>query len=1036
MEPKFLPVISIPDKGLRYGLIFLVFAICGLLIAQHSYAQSTVSGKVTSQETGEPLSRVNVIEKGTTNGTVTDTDGSYTIAVAPDAVLVFSYIGFLTKEVPVNGQSTLDVSMAPNIAQLNEAVVIGYGTVRKSDLTGAVSSIKADELNQGANVSVGQALKGRVAGVQISQKSNEPGGGLSISIRGAGSITAGNAPLYVIDGLIVNNGAVAATGGVGFTANQNPRNPLNTLNPADIKSIEVLKDASSTAIYGSRGSNGVVIITTKDGRPGKMKVNYDFYYGEQDPAQTLDLLSPTEYQEVLNEIIAAGGGDPGQKVEEIAGNGTNWMDLVLRTAPVENHNLSFSGGTEQLNYYSSLNYFNQKGMVKGSGMQRYNVRLNLGSNVKEKYNFGVNLNFSFIDDDFASTGTGINENGGALYAAINYDPTIQPFNEDGTYKVSKFITIDNPLSLLEGEDARGKTFRFYGNTFFEYYIVPSLSAKVQIGGDIQNARRDIFIQPYTLAGAGTGGIGSIQTGTKSYYSAEGTLNYNKTFGDDKLTALLGMTYEYFQTKTFSGNARGFALPDLGTNAIGSGDPLLNNLGSGFGHSRFISYLGRVNYSLNNKYLFTASIRADGSSRFGENKKFGYFPSGAIAWKMHHEDFLRGVSWIAQLKPRASIGVTGNAKIGNSLTFQTLSVGKDVLFGGAFYNTLFPTRIPNPGLGWERAVQYDVGLDFGLFNNRLSGTMDYFHKKTTDLLLFVPQAPNTGFGGQIQNLGGVLNQGFELALNFDVIRSGDFSWSVSGNLATLKNEVLNIGDRGNIIRGGQSQIPNFTIVTPGETLDSYYGFIVDGVWQEKDDFSVTEAHVEPGDIKYRDINKDGVINASDRVVLGDAIPELTWGFSSYLSYKGISLDILMQGVEGVQKLNGNLVNTYYPNNFRRNRIAKPLLNRWTPENPTNKYPSFVNPTSQGGSNALINSWTVEDASYLRIQSVRLAYDFSGVDLKFLNRLTVYTTVQNLLTVTDYSGVDPAANASGSNTIALDFNAYPLPRTFLIGVNVEF
>ncbi len=1019
-------------------LVSCLSLIAFLCTSAKSSAQDiNISGNVTSLDDGLSLPGVNVLVKGTNKGTQTDFDGNYTIeSVSGNATLVFSYLGFVTQEISVDGRNTINVALKTDEEALEEVVVIGYGTVKKSDLTGAVSSIKAEELNPGANASVEQALQGRVAGVQISQKSNEPGGGLSVNIRGAGSINAGTEPLYVIDGVIVNNGSIAATGGAGFVGNQNPRNPLNTLNPADIKSIEILKDASSTAIYGSRGSNGVVLITTKKGSTGKLKINYDSYYGFQQAAKKLDVLTASEYQTVLNSIIDAGGGDPGQRIEEIQGDGTQWMDLVLQEAPTQNHNLSFSGATENINYYSSLNYFNQEGLVKGSGIERYNVRLNLGSKSSEKYNYGINSNISYIKDDFASTGTGINENGGALYSAINYDPTLNPYNDDGTYQLSEFVTIDNPLAILRGQDARAETFRFYGNTFFEYFVMPSLSAKLQLGGDVQDVRRDIFVQPYTLSGAGTGGIATIQTGRKDYVSVEGTLNYSKELGDDNLTALLGATYEYFQTKSFSGNARGFALPDLGTNAIGSGNPELNNLGSGRTQARFISYLARVNYSLDNKYLFTASIRADGSSRFGDNNKFGYFPSGAVAWKLHEETFLEESSWLNELKIRASIGSTGNANIGNSLTFQTFSAGGDLLFGNDFYNTIFPSRLPNPDLTWEKAVQYDLGVDFSFFKNRITGSFDYFNKETTDLLLVVPQAPNTGYTGQTQNLGGVRNNGFEFGVNVSVFRNDKFSWDISGNFATLSNEVLDIGDRGDIIRGAQSQIPDFTIVRPGETIDSYYGFIVDGVWQEGDNFSVTEAQVQPGDLKYRDINGDGVINADDRVVIGNSIPDLTWGLTTNLKYSNFTLDVALQGVQGVERLNGNLINTYSPNNFRRNRIAEPLLNRWTPENPTNEYPSFVNPTSQGGANALINTRTVEDASYLRLQSVRLGYNLPVENINFLNRCSLYMTGQNLFTVTDYSGVDPAANASGSNTIALDFNAYPVPRTYLLGINVEF
>ncbi len=999
------------------------------------FAQNNITGVVKS-DAGEALPGVTIVVKGTTQGTTTDMDGEYSISVPSSGTLIFSFIGFQTQEVSAGGKSVINVVLMQDTEDLEEVVVIGYGTVKKSDLTGSVTSVKADELNPGANASVEQALQGRVAGVQISQKSNEPGGGLSISIRGAGSIQAGNEPLYVVDGVIVNNGSVAGTGGVEFTGNQNPRNPLNSLNPSDIASLEVLKDASATAIYGSRGSNGVVIITTKKGGKGKLRVGYDGYYGVQQVYKPLDVLSATEYRDVLNSIIDQGGGDELQRINEIEGDGTDWQDLIYQTARTQNHNITLSGGTDNLTYFSSLNYFEQEGLVLGSGMDRYNVRFNLTYDENEKLRAGINFNGSYIHDDFASTGLGINENGGAIYTAINYDPVIQPYNEDESYNRSDFFVGDNPLAILDGEDAFAETFRFFGNTYLEYFIMPELSAQAKIGADVQDVRRDVFIQPFTQSGTGTGGIASIQTGRKDYASFEATVNYNKQFGEDRLSAVIGATYEYFQTKSFGGDGRGYALPDLGTNAIGSGDPLLNGIGSGRTQARFHSYLTRVNYSLKDKYLLTASFRADGSSRFGENNKFGYFPSAAIAWKMHKESFMTDADWITELKPRFSIGSTGNANIGNELTYQTFSTGNQVLFGDSFYSTIVPSRIANPNLTWEKAVQIDVGFDFGLFENRVVGSFDYFNKETTDLLVNIPQPLNTGFGGQVQNLGGIRNQGFELSLSWDVLRSQDWHWTLAGNFSTLKNEVLDIGDRGDIILGDIGQIIDFSIITPGEALNSYYGYIVDGIWQEGDDFSVTTDNVSPGDLKFRDIEPDGTINAEDRTIIGDPIPDFTWGLTSNLRYKNFTLDVVMQGVEGVEKLNANLANSMFPNNFRQNRIAEPLLNRWTPTNPSNTYPSFVNPLASGGTSALINTITVEDASYIRLQSLRLGYNVPVDNINVFNKLSVYILAQNLFTITDYMGTDPAANASGSNTLTIDFNAYPIPRTYMLGVNVEF
>jgi len=1009
------------------------------ILFSSSLAAQNISGTVTSAGDNAPLPGASVVVKGTTNGTQTDFDGNYNLENVPsNATLVFGYIGFLTQEQPLNGRTNLNVSLAEDTQALEEVVVIGYGSVKKSDLTGAVTSLKAEDLNAGANVSLEQSLQGRAAGVQIYQKSGEPGSAMSVNIRGASSIDAGNEPLYVIDGVPSNNAAPVTGSGAGFVGNQNPRNPLNTLNPADIESVEILKDASSTAIYGARGSNGVVLITTKNGSAGKMKVNYDTYVGWQSVANQIELLSPTEYRDVLNAIIDDGGGSEGQRVTEIQGSGTEWQEQLYRDALIQSHNVAVSGGSEKATYYASLNYFDQDGVVKNSGMQRYNARVNIDVREAKKYAFGINLNSSYIFDDFVSNGVGINENAGAVYSAINYDPTITIYDAEGNLQQSAFVgpQIDNPVALLNGEEATQDSFRTYGNIYGEYFLVPSLSIKARLGGDVNNTRKDVFVDPTTIEGAGSGGIASILTGRRDYYLAEGTLNYNEEFGDDTMNAVFGATYEHFGSSSFTGNARGFALPDLTTNAIGSGNPALNNLGSGRQEATFSSYLGRINYSLNNKYLFTASIRADGSSRFGPENKWGYFPSGAIAWKVHNEAFLENSQVLSEFKLRASYGSIGNANIANYLYLPSFDTGGSVLLGDDRFVSIQPSRIPNPDLKWEAANQLDVGLDFGLFNNRLSGAVDYYHRKTEDLLLNVPKPSNTGFTSRIENVGSMENYGFEFTLNGQILSSKDFSWDSNFNITTIKNNVLNIGEAESIIRGGLGFVNGATITRPGDPLNSYYGFIVDGVWQSNDNLSQI-AGVAPGDLKYRDISgpdgvPDGVINADDKTIIGKPFPDYNWGWTNTFRFKNLSLSAFLEGVEGVSTLNNNLVDTYFPINFRRNKFAEPYLNRWTSSNNTNNYPSFVNP--QGGTE--VNTRTVEDASYIRLQSVKLSYDIPVDKLKTFSRLTVYVTGSNLLTITDYSGVDPVANTAGSNNLRIDYNAYPFSKTYLIGLNVEF
>lgn len=994
-----------------------------------------VSGQVTAAEDELALPGVNVVIKGTTTGAVTDIEGNYEIQVpSQSAVLVFSYIGYATQEVTVGNQTQIDLKLNADARALEEVVVVGYGTVKKSDLTGSVVSLKSDELTPGANVSMEQMLQGRAPGVLISQETGEPGAAMSITIRGASSITAGNDPLYVIDGMPVNNGAVITGTGAGMVGNNNPRNPLNALNPNDIASIEILKDASATAIYGSRGANGVVLITTKSGQEGRLRVSYNGYYGTQSVANQLDVLSATEYRDVLNAIIAEGGGNAGEEVTGVDGNGTDWQSELLRNAPIQNHNLSFSGGSSSNKYYVSLDYFDQDGVIRYSGMQRYTARVNVDSKINERYAFGINLNTSFIQDDYVSNGTGLNENAGALYAAINFDPTISVFDADGNYNLSPFITTDNPLALARGEDAVSESFRTFGTVYGEYFLLPSLSAKVKLGGDLNSSRRDVWIDPITVTGGQNRGIATIITGRRDYYLAEGTLNFKQRFDQHTVNAVVGSTYEYFGAESFNGNGRGYALPQLTTNAIGSGATDMNILGSGRDLSKLVSYLARINYSLADKYLITASFRADGSSRFGPNNRFGFFPSAAFAWKLHNESFLRDSKLFSQLKFRASYGVIGNQSIPNYRFLPSFDTGADVVLGDTRLTTIRPSRNANPDLKWESTAQLDIGIDFGLWRDRLYGSLEYFDAKTTDLLLNVPKPNSTGFGSRTENVGSIKNSGIEAILTARVVDTRRFDWTTSANFTAIRNEVLDIGDADRIITGGLGFVSDATITRPGDPLYSYYGYEVAGVWQEDDNFDLTTDNVSPGDLKYVDQNGDGTINADDQVILGNTFPDYTWGWTNTFTFGGLSLSAFIQGVQGVSLLNNNLVDTYFPINFRRNKIAEPYLNRWTPSNPTNEYPSFVNPTAQG--QRVVNSRTVTDASYIRLQSLRLGYTVPVTNINAISSLNIYVTANNVFTITDYIGTDPGANATGSSVLRIDYNTYPFARTLLFGLNVSF
>jgi len=623
-----------------------------------------------------------------------------------------------------------------------------------------------------------------------------------------------------------------------------------------------------------------------------------------------------------------------------------------------------------------------------------------------------------------------------LYSAINYDPTFPVYNAAGNYNRSPFMTtIDHPLALINGQYANSDGFRTFGTIFGEYFFNPNISVKVKGAGDVNITQRNTWLDPSTILGLPTGGIASINTGNVNYYMGEATLNYNKDFGKNHaINAVAGSTYEHFASNSFGGNGRGYALPDLTYDAIGTGNSALNQIGSGRASTKIVSFLGRVNYSFKNRYLFTASFRADGSSRFGPNNRFGYFPSAAFAWKMHEESFLNTVDFIDELKFRVSYGVIGSQSIANYLYITTFSGGSDAIFGGARNTSLAPSRVANPDLKWEAAKQADIGIDFALFKRRLKGSIEYYDRRTSDLLLDLPLPLSTGFAVKTQNIGSMKNTGIDLALAGDILSSNNsFNWNMGVVFSTVKNEVLSLGPLPQIITGGAGFIANASKIAPGESLGSYYGYEVLGVWQTGDDFSTAPAGVQPGDLKFRDLDKNNQINASDRVILGKSLPDYTYGITNTFEYKGISLSVFLEGSQGASVLNNTAIDSYFPVSFRRNKLAEPYLNRWTPTNPTNKYPSFVKPTSQG--QQTINSRTVEDASYLRMQSVRLSYNFKFSN-KVIKGLQAYVTGQNLFTITDYTGIDPAVNAIGDDILKIDYSSYPMTRTFLFGINVQF
>lgn len=1050
---KSLPEVSIDAAGLKveevldkivvpYGFEYeiddkvVVIRKAGEVPVLSQQSQNlTVSGKV-KDSSGQPLPGVSVVVKGTMVGMITDVDGIFSLKnISGSSTLVFSFVGMKMQEIPVNGKTVLNVVMNEESIGLDEVVAIGYGTVKKSDLTGSVASVKSDDLNQGVVLSVDQAMQGRIAGVQISQSSAEPGGGLSIRIRGANSITAGDEPLYVIDGLPINNTPMFSGGGAAnIPANASPKSPLNSINPNDIESIEVLKDASATAIYGSRGANGVILITTKKGSKGKMDINLDSYVGYQEVYKHADILSTQEYMKAMNDLAA----DRGEVIAFDAatmnqvGNGTFWPGVVTQKALVNSNNLSMRGGSERTQFFMSANYLKQDGILRSTGIERYAFRVNLTHELSKKLSIGVNLTNSLLKNQHNTEGSG-NTELGPYYAATVFDPTLSVYQPDGSLTLSEHLTVANPVYLYEGLTAYTETNRVLGGMYLDYKIIPGLSAKLRIGVDRNTGRQDLYSKRSPVSVGAILGAAQISMNELNSRLLEYTMTYQKEWNEKySLTLLGGATYEDFINRSFYSGISEFPTDVLGTDNIGLGNIEKATLGSYKSKNSLLSYLFRANFSLFNKMLITTSFRADGSSRFGENNKFAYFPSFALAYKLSEEEFIPDV--VNELKVRASWGNTGNQEIGNYASLSTYTTGSDALIENSPAQGTTATRIANPDLKWETTTQYDFGFDFGLFDNRVSGSVDYFIKDTKEMLMNFPLPKSSGFGSILRNIGSMRNTGLEISINTRNISTRDFSWNTTLSFSAMKNEVTDIGEL-EYITTGSFYTTTFGIIKPGEPLNAYYTYKVTGIFQDTEQVAASaQKDSRPGNPIYLDANNDGAITPDDRVIVGKPWPDFTYGIKNQISYKNWDLDIYIDGQQGVELLNGNVVYSMFPPSPRMNRMREMILDRWTPENPDAKWPSAVQPATYGATN--ITSLAIEDASYVKLQNVLLGYTFPVKKVKWIDAAKVYVSGQNLLVLTKYSGLNPEANKNGQGNLRADKNSYPMARTYLLGLNLSF
>lgn len=976
----------------------------------------SVMGMVTD-ETGMPLSGVNIVEKGTTNGTTTGEDGSFSIKVAnDDAILIVSIVGYTSREISVKDKDIKSIALQKEVNKLEEVVVVGYGTQRKKDLTGSVAQVSNKDLQAVPVYNVGEALQGRASGVSVAHNSGAPGSRVQVRVRGGNSMIGSNDPLYVVDGFPIAGG-------------------INFLNPADIESIDILKDASATAIYGARGANGVVMVSTKRGKGGaRNEIGVNSYYGVQQTAKRFDMLDATHYAIVVNEFLKNDGKAPYFNLGDIQGPGTNWQDAIFRDAPVQNHTLSFSGLNDRTNYSMSGNYYQQDGIIINSGVKKGSFRLNLDHEIKSWLKIAVNLNLSRREQFTVPVDNGRRGNN-MFSGALSAPPTSPVYDDNGlpvrigeAYPFTDPGDMRNPMLWAKPYKNRTLANTILLNNAFTFKLTKELSFVSRIGLEYENSINDQFspiIYPNDRGGA---------SNSNTYWNSvlnEEVLTYEKLFsGGHKLTATGGFTYQTYMTRNAGISVSGFTNNNTENYNLGSAETI-NPPSSDISQWSLVSGLGRVNYSFLDRYFLTASIRSDGSSRFGKDNKWGVFPSGALAWRISEERFIKDqLPFINNLKLRASYGVTGNTALSPYQSLDRLSPVKYIYSGNTESVGYAPSGISNSQLKWETSNELDLGLDLGVFNNRLGVTFDYYKKNTKDLLASVPLPPSSGFGFILQNLGEIENQGLEFSVNADVL-TGGFKWNAAAQVSTNRNKVLKIAGGSDIVTAGQtSGLPGYNLARVGQPLGVFYGYLEDGL----DD---------KGMIKFVDVNKDNAITPLDRVILGTPYPKFEYGFNSNFSYKDVSLTVFLQGVKG----NDIFFATAFTNlnSFQRtqNQFADLFGNYWTADNPNPnaKYPKLSSLTQMRPSNRFI-----EDGSYLRVKSVQLSYSLpvKRMKLGWLNYASIYVKATNLFTFTKYPGLDPEVNTRGSDSqsiedrlfIGTDESGYPNARVFGAGIELRF
>lgn len=1021
---------------------------------------STIKGTVRDID-GKPLFGVSVVVKQKNKGVYTDKNGNFSIEVESGDLIEFTYVGYESQKIRYQNQNVLDITLKVSDNQLDEIVTIGYGTTRKRDLTGSVAGIGANEIEQSQPRDFMTAMQGRIAGVQIVSESGEPGSGMNIKVRGANSINAGSTPLFVIDGIQLDlNTAEVATSNIGSSATSNP---LATINPADIKSIEVLKDASATAIFGSRGANGVVIITTKTGASGKSNLEYNGSLGMSTASKRIDVLSAQDYiayQRLRNNtsflmIDTDNDGIPDTDRDFSNYRSHDWQREVLRTAITNDHMLTASGGNARSNYAASAGYLHQQGLAINNDYDRYNFRVRVNHTQSDRLKVGFNLNGAYSEMGGVANNGGIDGYNAMVPLLVVANPW--EIRDDDDELISEDYI--SPLNVIYEGQKNTNLMRIIGNLNGEYKITKNLVFSTNIAANYSNSKLKEFYNSNTHLGYRWQGRAVInEVGTYSY-NGNAQLNYNKTFKRHSINAMAGYELSRNNFEMFKNDVTSFEDESTGYNDISKGAILKGYNSERWSTSR-MSYMGRLNYNYAGKYLLTGSLRADGSDKFGAGNRWAYFPSAAIAWTISNESFMQPVKAISNLKMRLSYGETGNERITAYSYFARMSNeyyanNNVIMFGMA------PSSLENRNLKWETTAQYNAGIDLGLFNERVSITADYYSKITRDMLLDAPVAAQSGFNTQWLNIGRVDNEGFEFALSTKNIQTGNFNWNSNFNISFAKNTVRDLGGAKFIpINIAGDYIGNLGRIVVGQPIGTAYGYVYNGVyqideftWQNNSDPAIPHAsrtytlkseglrysggNPQPGMLKYKDISgpdgvPDGVVDdAYDRAVISNSNPKHTGGFNNSFQYKNFDLSILFQWSYGNDILNvGKLrVNGYTP---FMNVTYDYYNNFWSENNPTNQY------AAPGKLDNTNSSYYVEDGSYLRLKSVYLSYRLPSSILKGtgFSEVKFYLAGQNLLTWTKYSGFDPEVNSNNPLLGGYERFSYPRPRNFSFGVNVKF